>query len=529
MKLKKQMELLINKTPKILIIDDNISVVGFISEILVSHGAKVMSALDGKKGLVKAKANNFDLIILDVMMEGLNGIEVCKKLKKDNTTNNIPVIFITVRDDDKTIIEAFNAGGVDYITKPIRKHEFLARVRTHLNLKEINMQLVLEKEKAVVANKFKDSFLANMSHEIRTPMNSIVGFSELLQMPDINKQMIDDYTKIIISNSEYLLKILNDIIEISKIDAGAVEIEYINCSPNKLFNEIFVSFENQIIRIEKTNLKLIIDIPDENVNTIISTDPTRLRQIISNLIGNAIKFTDKGYVKFGYKIVSENSEQPMLNIFVEDTGVGIEKNKIENIFDRFVQADKTINRDFGGAGLGLSITRGLIKLLGGGIRVESEFGKGTAFYINLPFVEKEKEKEKAIEENNNNEHHFWKGKTILIADDVKMVCVFLKTILKSTQIKMLFAEDGNKTLEIYEKHKNEIDLVLLDLIMPGLNGFEIAKTIRQQDRKLPIIAQTAVALSTTRKQALEAGCNKCIFKPLKINELFDILEEYLDK
>jgi len=384
---------------------------------------------------------------------------------------------------------------------------------------EKEQALKAAKEKAEESDRLKSAFLANMSHEIRTPMNAILGFSQLLN--DI--ESVEERNKFInhiTSNGEHLLSLINDIIDVSKIEAGLMTIESNKCSINQLLEEIYQIF-NTNKKIKENNIQIILNTPLTDNESIILTDSKKLRQILSNLIDNAIKFTERGSIEYGYKI----KDPQTLEFYVKDSGEGIPEDKQEIIFERFIQADMSLTRTQGGTGLGLAITKAFVKLLGGEISVKSKIDQGSTFYFTLPYkkakpiIKPRASEEKAID-------YIWKNKTILIAEDVEDNFLLIESILNNTQVQILWAKDGKETIDICKENKN-IDIILMDLRMPVINGYEATRQIKQFNSGLPIIALTAYAIDGDSARAFEYGCDDYITKPVIKAELLLIINNYL--
>lgn len=515
-----------NEISHILVVDDSESARELIRRYLHGTSIKAAFAENGPQAIQKAKSNPFDLILLDVWLPEINGIEVCRLLKSDARTRDIPVVFVTVASDKKSLVKGFQAGAVDYITKPFEKEELLARLNTHLRMKRYMEELLLARKKAEESERLKMAFLSNMSHEIRTPMNSIIGFAELLQDDDLTPEERKEFSSIVINSGEQLLNIIDEILEVSKEEAGELRLLEQKFSLRKLMGELQKIFAN---RLKDKPVEVRLNIP-KNAPDVILADKVRLKQVLDNLLSNASKFTQKGFIELGYRLLPKHI--PALEFYVKDTGPGIPKEKQETVFERFTQLEDNLTQNFTGAGLGLSIVKRLVTFMGGSVKLESEPGKGSTFIFTLPYKKPEK-KEDAVKQTAPKKSELfttgsWEGKTLLIADDVKQIFAFFHETLKKTGVEMLYAEDGNEALKLYSLHKNEIDLGLIDVQMPNLNGLEVAKAIREENKKLPLIAQTGLALNIGKKEALEAGFDDVIYKPIKLEELSRLLKKYLD-
>jgi len=372
------------------------------------------------------------------------------------------------------------------------------------------------------ADKLKSAFLANMSHEIRTPLNGIIGFSKYLRdySPTETERM--HILDIICGSADHLLNIINDIIDISKLDSGQVKINPVTCELNKLLYETYNFFYSNSFEVSKKeiNFRLSTSLPD--CESVILTDDFRLKQVLNNLLSNALKFTQKGTIEFGYTI--DESKTKIL-FFVKDSGRGIPEDKLDIIFERFRQVDNTTTRQYGGTGLGLAISKSLVTLMGGEIWVESELEKGSIFHFSVPFIpidEKPKfwSDDCSLEKYNNA----FKGKKILVVDDDNNSFLYLKTLLEKLNANILKAENGQQAVDI-ALHGDKIDLILMDIQLPVLNGYEAIKEIRKFNQTLPIIAQTANAFTNEKEMCKKLGCNNFIAKPIDPNDLYRIVYE----
>lgn len=391
----------------------------------------------------------------------------------------------------------------------------------NVKLKLINDELKNAKERAEESDELKSAFLANMSHEIRTPMNAILGFATLIRNRVLNEDKRRDYIDLINSNCRQLLHIITDIIDISKIEAGQISILNKNFLLNKMLNDLFLNYSNQIEVLRKP-IKLILKPGLKNEESAVFTDKVRLEQILSNLLSNALKFTEKGTIELGYTIDRRRD----IVFYVKDTGIGITPDEQKIIFDRFRQVSTSYNKLYGGTGLGLSISKGLTEKLGGRIWVESELGKGSCFFFNMPYkpginLEKPQEIDYTVEYN-------WTGKTILIAEDEEVNYSLLETILSPTGACILRAKTGLEAIKRCES-ETRLNLVLMDIKMPDLDGLEATRRIKAIRKNLPIIAQTAYAMSTDEENCLSSGCDDYISKPLRIDDLLKKIDHFLKR
>ncbi len=364
--------------------------------------------------------------------------------------------------------------------------------------------LITAKEKAEESDNLKTAFLHNISHEIRTPMNAIVGFSMALKNPDLLPEKCNYFTEIIIQSSNQLLAIINDIVSIATIEAGQVQINETETNLNKICNLLNEQFKLKA-KIQDVFLNLKTTLPDKEA--LIITDEIKLTEILTNLIGNALKFTSKGTVNFGYHLKENNIE-----FYVEDTGIGIPTEMHNEIFKRFRQVETTSCRQFGGSGLGLSISKAYVELLGGQIWLTSELDKGSVFTFTIPY---KKTTQSQLHEKPTNSFYNEpdKFKTLLVAEDTESNFLLLEEIFSEIGLNIIWAKNGLDAIDICKSNPH-IDLVLMDLKMPKMDGFEATKQIKKFRPNLPIIAQTAFSTEVDKIKALECGCVDFIGKPI---------------
>lgn len=367
------------------------------------------------------------------------------------------------------------------------------------------MELLRAKERAEESDRLKTSFLHNISHEIRTPMNAIMGFSSFLDDPELTPENSKEYVQIIIKSSDQLLAIIDDIIRIASIEAGQVKIQENEININLLCKLIKEQFSPKL-REKGVTMLLRTDFSDEE--SIISTDSTKLTQILTNLLGNALKFTQQGYINFGYK-----RKGKQLEFFVEDSGKGIPQNMQKLIFNRFSQVETADSRNLGGSGLGLSISKAYAEMLGGKIWVTSQLGKGTTFYFTIQYKKKKSKKFHSNLPVKESDLNLLLSKTILAVEDEETNYLLLKKILSESGIKLIRARNGIEAVEL-SKSNPYIDLVLMDIKMPEMDGYEATAKIKEIRPDLPVIAQTAYITEADRKRAIACGCSDFITKPI---------------
>ncbi len=506
----------------VLVVDDNPVNPRLLTSILHGANYQVLTAGNAEEALQLIENQVPDIILLDVMMPGMDGFSLCRKLKSDDKFADIPLIFITSLSQQEDIVEGFNAGGNDYIVKPFNRQELLARVRNHLhmyNMLRENKRLIALSEDA---SRSKTEFLASMSHEIRTPMNAIIGMAEVLNDTTLTEEQ-RDFVRIFRTAGESLLAIINDILDLSKIEAGQTESENIDFHLPSLLDSVASILS---VRATERNVNISIDIhPD--IPSGLRGDPTRLRQILINLIGNGVKFTENGTVEI---FVKKDSETELL-FSVKDDGIGIPADKQQLIFESFTQADSMTTRKYGGTGLGLTICQKLTRLLGGEIWLNSEPGVGSTFFFTFPLHPALTDTTPASEESEPTEKcELLKDAHILLVDDNEDNRNLLCLYLRNTPFTLKSAENGRDAVELFKK--THFDIVFMDLEMPIMDGYEATRQLRkwEESEKLaatPIVALTAHAFVRFKKKCMEAGCNDYLTKPVRRNTLINCISKHL--
>lgn len=443
----------------------------------------------------------------DTVAKGYRISTEAVRRKKDGTLINVSILGAPIEVDEKQIAVY---GIYRDITQRIKNQEELKKA----------------KQKAEEADRIKSAFLANMSHEIRTPMNAILGFSRLLKDPGISKEQLHEYVDIINGRANHLLQIINDILDLSKMESDQLLISEEEFNLNQFLNEVYTIFLNELEQAGKTDLKLYLRNGLKEDDADIFSDKTRLQQILFNLLNNAVKYTKDGFIEFGYRL--QNGRWGDLEFFVRDTGIGIKKEKQNLIFDRFRQSDESKTREYGGAGLGLAISKGLVDKMGGHIWVDSEYGKGSVFYFTIPLKYKnEKDKIVTLQHKNLSMSYNWENIQILVVEDDLLSSKFLEAILEDTGASILFTKDGDKAIE--EVKKNKVDVVLMDIQLPGMSGNETTRKIKEINMSIPVIAQTAHAMAEDKNISMDAGCDDYVTKPIDMNVLLDKIDILLKK
>ncbi|MDR1947068.1 MAG: response regulator [Desulfovibrio sp.] len=526
---------------RVLVVDDEPVNIQVLKNLLSVCHYSVSKAYNGLEALdLIAKGEKFDIVLLDIMMPRMSGYEVCRRLREEYSLFDLPILMLTAKNQIQDVVSGFQSGANDYIQKPFDKEELLARVKTLLELKSAVTA-------SMAANKVKSAFLANMSHEIRTPLNAVIGLTHLLlNTPLEDKQR--DYTEKMRRAASVLLGIVNDILDFSKVDAGKMTLERIPFDIRRIFDDIAVFFQEES---SSSGIALRLD-TDPALPLVLLGDPLRLHQIFINLVNNAFKFTEKGTVTVRAAVSGRGRGDVTVNFAVEDTGIGMSREQAGNIFAAFTQADNSVTRKYGGTGLGLTITRQMIELMGGEIAVSSEEGKGTVFSFSCVFplvdalsapdalrdeaavnasrgesLAAGEEKEDAGDEN-----AVLRGMRVLLVEDNEINREIAEELLNAVDIAVSTAENGKEALERIEEAARAgasppFDLVLMDLQMPVMDGYTAAKTIMDKPEygDMPIFAMTAHAFAEEKEHCLALGMKGHLTKPIDVEVFYRMLRE----
>jgi len=512
-----------NQHSRILIVDDVQMNLDLMKEILSAQGFLIATAINGKSAIAKAKAHKFDLILLDIVLPDIDGFEVCSHLKSSHQTQDIPIIFLTAKKENASIIKGFQLGAVDYIPKPFSKEELLARVNLHLTLRKTQDELIRSKDLAEAAAKAKAIFLANISHEIRTPMNGIIGMIDILKRTSLTAEQLE-YIEIIGISGENLLMIINDVLDFSKIEAGQITFEKIRFNLSDEIDEVI-----KILRYKamQKNLELSFQINSE-VPEFLVGDPLRLKQVLINLCNNSIKFTSEGYVKIEVKLIAINESTVRLNFEVQDTGIGISPENQLKLFKSFSQADVSTTRKFGGTGLGLAISKNLVELMNGNIGIISEEGRGAIFHFDSEFGVSEHshmilENQKIDVSSAENK----KLKILLAEDNIINQKVAILNLQKLGH-EVIVVSDGIQAVKRFIS--DSPDAILMDIQMPEMDGVEATGKIREWEKensvqnRVPIVAMTANTLKSDKDLFISSGMDDYLGKPFNSADLVRVID-----
>lgn len=497
-----------------------------LKHLLDSFDVDLVEASNGRSAIEKAgELSSLALIILDVHLGDIDGFEVASLLREQPRTRHVPIIFVSaVHQEQSHILKGYKAGAIDYITKPIIPYILLSKVRIFLELWRLRADLDSARHTAQTAAQAKDRFLSTMSHEIRTPMNGVIGIAELLSQTHLDKTQ-QRYVDTIVKSGELLLTILNDILDIAKLEAGKVMLEHISFDLKQLCDEVLTLLSPNRYN---DNVSLSFDYP-ENEPCNFYGDPARIRQILFNLIGNALKFTENGFVKLHVHLSKSQSELCHVSLEIEDSGIGIEQDKIDKLFKPFSQADASISRQYGGTGLGLAICKNLTYLMGGELTMQSTPHVGSKFTVKLPLLIATQTEPEACKERQNRLKTSFVGH-VLLAEDTQINQMVAVSMLEQLGLSVSIAEDGLQAVELWRHVKP--NLILMDCAMPVMNGYDACRMIREEedkDARVPIVALTADATEDNKKLCLEAGMDLVMTKPFSIGVLASNLESFVEQ
>lgn len=526
---------------KILIVDDAPSKLLATAAVLDSLNQTLVTVTSGAEALRRLLTDDFAVILLDVNMPGLDGFETAELIRQRKRSEHTPIIFLTAFPDDAYAAKGYSLGAVDFILTPAAPDVLRSKVGVFVELYHKTEQIKRQADERVLlaqehaarvaaerANVAKSQFLTNMSHELRTPMTAIIGMTDLALSEDLSPQ-VRQYLDSVETNARLLLELLNEILDLSKLEAGKFTLESAPFSLRQMVNELRQSFGYRAgekgLQFQAT---VAADVPDGLVG-----DSLRLRQIIMNLLANAIKFTDKGTVSLAVEAESASSREVWLKFSVADTGIGISAEDQQRIFAPFTQVDASTARLHSGAGLGLAIAAELIRAMGGFRSVRSEPGAGSEFSFIVPLLCEPSRNESPAgpadvpAASNGKPLKLVPADfklNILLAEDTPTNQLLVVHTLNKRGHHTEVAGDGRTAVEMAERQ--DFDVILMDLQMPGMDGFEATAAIRALPgkRRVPIIALTAHTMVGDRERCLAAGMEEYLPKPLDLRQLIDVVE-----
>ncbi len=542
-------------TYQVLVLEDSQVFQERLQNILERRGYQVLVAtsVDEAQRILETEIPN--IMLLDIELPDGNGLQLCQQLRQQQEFQRVPILFISALTDREVKIQGFRAGADDYIPKPFDELELVARIERHLELaqsrqalseglfsmirileavlqlQQIFLQLVQQLSKARAeaeqANQAKSIFLASMSHELRTPLNAILGFAQILrQDPNLSPKQ-REYVETMYRSGNHLLQMINDILDLSKIEAGKIQLLPVDIELAQFVEDLRGMFH---LRCQEKGLWLKFEV-DPQLPQYIVADAQKLRQVLINLIGNAVKFTAQGGITVRVRQVTDSEGEPRIRWEVEDTGRGIPKEQLEKIMEPFHQVEAMVSE---GTGLGLTISRALVALMGGQLQVRSQVGEGSVFFFDIPLktpVAAMPEVHKTTTGSAvpiSQRLVAAKPATVLIVDDSRTNRKILREFLSEMNITCVEVENGWKAWKLIQDPQHAFDVVLTDIVMPEMNGIELVKRIRsaeQEGEHLPIIGITASVLQLSNEELLEIGFDAVLHKPFKLEDLVRLLQE----
>jgi len=506
-------------TPNILIVDDVPANLLILSTILKRDGYKVRPVPNGPLALLAAEKEEPNLILLDIMMPEMDGFEVCRRLKESLKLADIPVIFISALSDSTDIVKALASGGVDYISKPFKAEEVLARVKTHLQLHQQSIVLRQQSKELQELIVTKDKFFSIISHDLRGPMGGLMAMTELMAdestefSPEEQKELILDLSK----SARNIFNLLENLLEWALIQQGNIVFKPEHIDLTELVNECTKTLHDSI---QKKNIHLDVDLA---ADLKVYIDANMVQSVIRNFVSNAIKFTPEG----GRIAISAGfTENKNLVIVVKDSGIGMNHSIKSDLFQLNKNTGRPGTDGEQSTGLGLILCKEFIEKHGGEVWVESEEGLGSSFYFTIPdhdlSLSSNAENNISVEDENVNQLSNLK---ILIAEDNENSGTLLKMLANTFSNRVLEAVTGKEAVEIC-RNNPDIDLILMDIKMPLLDGYDATKLIREFNKDVIIIAQTAFGFDGDREKAINAGCTDYILKPIYKNQLIKAIRKY---
>ncbi len=547
----------------LLLVDDRPENLYVLENILSDLDCHLLKATSGQEALRLVLKHELALVLLDVQMPDINGFEVAELMRGNQETQEIPIIFVTaISREQKYVFKGYEVGAVDYLPKPLDPEILKSKVSVFLELywqkkllkeqtreleqrmkaledeitrrKKVEQELLQAKKTAEAATKAKSIFLAKMNHELRTPLNATIGYMSL-SLSMLNDQVSPEYLKDLVNaerSANTVLQLINNVLDFSKIEAGQMEIFIEDIDLPDIIEDIVITAKGLLLnKLVELKSEIFSDLP------LVESDYTKIKQILNNLVGNAIKFTTKGYVVIRAKPIENGS---ITRIEVEDTGGGIPEEKLPNIFESYKQVDSSIKKTFGGTGLGLTITKSLCEVLGIEIGVESEVGQGTMFWFHIPvhfhsnrFTEEvaittaEREGPEPKELDFSQSAELADFHSILVVDDDETNLRLMEAFFKREGYTVYKAQSAEEAINI--AIESIPDVVLMDLVMPQMDGLKATRILKQDLRTatIPVVACSAFATENLREQAFQVGCVGYIIRPVELQQLREQVRQFV--
>ncbi|WP_413294889.1 response regulator [Bdellovibrio sp. HCB185ZH] len=520
----------VDKT-KILIVDDNPDNIFALSELIKADDLELITANKPEQALSLLLDHDFALALLDVQMPDMSGFELAQFIRGIQKTRHLPIIFVTAQQQDQNIIfKGYESGAVDLMFKPLDPYIVRSKVQTFISLDRQNKLLKAKMEeveflrkRAEQANLSKSQFLANMSHEIRTPLASVLGFSDVLVQEDLGEAEKQDSLAAIRRNGELLLRLIDDILDLSKIEANQLHFVKAAFNFDDLLKDIATTLGHRASD-KGITLEVESKVP---AGLYYNSDVERIKQILLNVTGNAIKFTGQGSVKVHCYIQPDRNHHDRVVFEIRDTGIGISDEEAKKLFQPFSQADISTRKRYGGTGLGLVISRELSKSMGGDLKLISSVPNEGSFFEVSMLLEKAQSATQTIEQKVEclSKEVDLQGAKILVVDDVSDNRLLIDRYMRNTHSEIIQAANGLEAIEMMEGQNP--DLILMDIQMPIMDGYETVRRIRAAGYTKPIIALTAHAMKEEGQKCMDAGCDGVLTKPARRKELLGKIQDVL--